>query len=182
MSQTRNHASIVTFAAALIVCGVTQAQDGPISGAGRAVKRGFQSAGQAVSGGVQKSKDGIHNMEVVSRVYSRLHWDKALTTASVEIEVQVGGIAVLTGAVPSEEAKAKALALTSETVGVNEVVDQLTVAPLTKPAKVTTGTPPTVVVPAPRPSSTIIVTPPPSTVVVPPNTKVIKSKSSDTPL
>ena len=145
------------------------------------MKRGFQTAGQAVSGSFQKTRDGVHNMEIVSRVYSRLHWDKALTGSNMEIEVQAGGVAVLTGAVPSEEAKVKALALTSETVGVNEVVDQLTIAAIAKPARVTPGTPPTVVVP-PTPSSTIIVTPPSSTVVVPPATKVIKSKPTDTPL
>ena len=116
--------------------------------AGRAVKRGFQTAGQAVSNGFQKTRTTVHNMEVVSRVYSRLHWDKALTSATMEIEVQAGGIAVLTGVVPSEEARTRALSLTSETVGVNEVVDRLTIAALTKPAPIVSGTSPTVVVPA----------------------------------
>ncbi len=103
--------------------GTAKAQQGPVgqgfNEAGRAVKRGFQTAGQAVSGGFQKTRTTVHNMEVVSRVYSRLHWDKALTSSNMEIEVQAGGIAILTGVVPSEEAKTKALTLTSETVGVN---------------------------------------------------------------
>jgi hyperosmotically inducible periplasmic protein len=154
------------------------AQQGPIgqgiNDAGRAVKRGFQTAGQAVSGSFQKTRTTVHNMEVVSRVYSRLHWDKALTSSSMEIEVQAGGVAILTGLVPTEEARTKALALTSETVGVNRVVDQLTVAAPGTPAPVVPGTPPTVV-----PSGTIIVTPPP-TVVVPPATP--KPRETDTPL
>ena len=107
------------------------AQQGPVgqglNDAGRAVKRGFQTAGQAVQGGFQKTRTGVHNMEVVSRVYSRLHWDKALTTSNMELEVQAGGVAILTGVVPDEAAKAKALTLTAETVGVIQVVDQLTV-------------------------------------------------------
>jgi len=107
-------------------------------------------------------------MEVVSRVYSRLHWDKALTTSNLEIEVQAGGIAILTGIVPNQAAKAKALALTAETVGVIQVVDQLTVGAIGSPAPVVPGTPP------------IIVTPPGSTVVPPPVQP--KPRETDTPL
>jgi hypothetical protein len=152
-----------------------QAQQGPIGqgleDAGRAVKRGFQSAGQAVSGSFQKTRTSVHNMEVVSRVYSRLHWDKALTTATMEIEVQAGGIAILTGIVPTEAAKTKALTLTAETVGVIQVVDQLTVGGSTTTAPV---------VPRPHPpitgtvTGTVIVTPPPATTP--------KPKEGDTPL
>lgn len=153
-----------------------QAQQGPIgqglNDAGRAVKRGFQSAGQAVSGSFQKTKTTVHNMEVVSRVYSRLHWDKALTGASVEIEVQAGGIAILTGIVPTEASKVKALALTAETVGVIQVVDQLNVAATTTPAPVVPGTPPAA-------SGTIIVTPPPGSSGIPP---VARPRDGDTPL
>jgi hyperosmotically inducible protein len=158
---------------------VASAQQGPISqgldNAGRAVKRGFQTAGQAVSGGFQKTRTSVHNMEVVSRVYSRLHWDKALTSSTMEIEVQAGGITILTGVVPTEAAKAKALMLTSETVGVVQVVDQLTVGAISSPAPVVPGTPPTVL-----PSGTIIVTPPPSSTVVPP--PATKPREGDTPL
>ena len=150
------------------------AQQGPVSqglnDAGRAVKRGFQTAGQAVSGGFQKTRTSVHNMEVVSRIYSRLHWDKALTSSTLEIEVQAGGIAYLTGIVPNEDAKTKALTLTAETVGVVRVVDQLTVAAVTTPAPVVPGTPPTAV-----PSGTIIVTPPPATTAP-------KPRETDTPL
>jgi hyperosmotically inducible periplasmic protein len=173
MINTRIRVSAFALATALIAwAGPAQAQQGPVgqglNEAGRAVKRGFQTAGQAVSNGFQKTKNTVHNMEVVSRVYSRLHWDKALTNATMEIEVQAGGIAILSGAVPSEEARTKALTLTSETVGVNQVVDHLTIAAITKPAPVVTGTPSTIV----SSPSTIIVTPPATT----------KPKDTDTPL
>jgi hypothetical protein len=148
------------------------AQQGPIGqglgDAGRAVKRGFQSAGQAVSGGFQKTRTTVHNMEVVSRIYSRLHWDKTLTGANLEIEVQAGGIAILTGIVPNEAAKTKALTLTAETVGVVQVVDQLAIGAATTPAPVVPGTPPT----------NIIVTPPPPTVIP----SATKTRETDTPL
>ena len=41
-------------------------------------------------------------MELASRIYSRLHWDKALTTSNIEVEVTNGGIATVTGVVPDE--------------------------------------------------------------------------------
>ena len=179
MTQINQRLMVASLAITFSALGSTaNAQQGPIgqglNDAGRAVKRGFQTAGQAVSGSFQKTRTSVHNMEVVSRVYSRLHWDKTLTSSTMEIEVQAGGVAILTGLVPNEEAKAKALTLTSETVGVNRVVDQLTVASIGAPAPVVPGTPPTVV-----PSGTIIVTPPP-TVVVPPASP--KPRETDTPL
>ena len=158
-----------------------QAQQGPVgqglNEAGRAVKRGLQTtgkavsgglqtAGQAVSGGFQKTRNTVHNMEVVSRVYSRLHWDKGLAGTNIEIEIQAGGVAILTGVVTSEETKTKALAITSDTVGVNQVVDRLTVVTPTRPAPIVSGAPPIIVsppvevvpppvpAPAPRPRDT----------------------------
>ena len=135
---------------------VTLAQQGAVGqgldNAGRSIKRGFQSAGSAVQGGFIRTKTSVHNMELVSRVYSRLHWDKALTTSNLELEVTDGGVATVTGVVPDDAAKAKALTLTSETVGVIQVVDQVVVTPPTPPirpgaAPIVPGTPPTVVTP-----------------------------------
>jgi hyperosmotically inducible protein len=171
--QYRLPAAILGSALATWGC-VALAQQGPVTqglnDAGRAVKRGFQTAGQAVSGGFQKTRTSVHNMEVVSRVYSRLHWDKALTTSTLELEVQAGGIAIVTGVVPDEAAKAKALALTAETVGVIQVVDQIAVGGLNRPAPVVPGT---------APASTIIVTPPGSTVRPAP---APRPRETDTPL
>ncbi len=131
-----------------------------LQNAGQAVKRGLQNAGQAIDGGLQtagnaiqgsfqKTRMSVHNMEVVSRVYSRLHWDKALTTATIELEVRAGGVAILSGVVPDEAAKARAIALTVETVGVVQVVDRLAVAPPGKPATVIEGSPAPVIVSPP---------------------------------
>jgi hyperosmotically inducible protein len=169
--------------ALLVWSGQAEAQQGPVgqglNEAGRAVKRGLQTAGQAVSGGLQtagqavsggfqKTKNAVQNMEVVSRVYSRLHWDKAMTGANLEIEIQAGGVAILTGVVPSEQAKTKALVLTAETVGVNQVVDRMTIAAVGRPAPIVPG------------ASAIIVTPPAE--VVPPPLPTPKPKETDIPL
>ncbi len=130
---------------------VAWAQQGPLDNAGRAVKRGFQSAGQAVQGGFQKTRTSVHNMELVSRVYSRLHWDKALTTSTLELEVRDGGVAVVTGVVPDAASKVKALTLTAETVGVFQVVDQVAVGlgpGRPSPAPIVPGNQPIVIPPA----------------------------------
>ena len=182
MKDLRYRLPSAMLGTALVAWGcVAWAQQGPVTqglnDAGRAVKRGFQTAGQAVSGGFQKTRTSVHNMEVVSRIYSRLHWDKTLTTSTLELEVQAGGIAIITGVVPDEAAKVKALALTSETVGVIQVVDQLTVGASNRAAPVVPGAAPVV---APAPSSTIIVTPPPGSTVRP--SPAPKPRETDTPL
>ncbi len=155
MTTTHHRLTLGTLATALMAwtC-VGWAQQGPVGqgldNAGRAVRRGFQGAGQAMQGGFIKTKTSVHNMEVVSRVYSRLHWDKALTTSNMELEVRDGGIAILTGVVPDAAAKAKALMLTSETVGVVQVVDQVAIgiAPgRPGPAPIVPGVQPVVIPP-----------------------------------
>ena len=136
--------------------------------AGRAVRRGFQTAGQAVRGGMNNARASVANMEVVNRVYSRLHWDKALATSTLEAEVRAGGVVVLTGVVPDKAAKSKALSLTADTVGVVQVVDQVAiVAPgtATAPAAIIPGTKPTVIETTP---TTIIETRPAEIITVPP--------------
>ena len=155
LKQIRSRVLVVGGLVAAWGC-VAWAQQGPvgqgINSAGRSIKRGFQSAGQAVQGGWAQTQTSVHNMEIVSRVYSRLHWDKALTTSNLELDVTNGGIATVTGVVPDAAAKAKALTLTSHTVGVIQVVDQVVVTPPTPPirpgaAPIVPGTPPTVITP-----------------------------------
>ncbi len=58
-----------------------------------------------------------------------MHWDKALNSSKVDIEVREGGHITLTGVVADAKAKAKAVELTRDTVGVTQVVDQLTITP-----------------------------------------------------
>jgi hyperosmotically inducible protein len=99
---------------------------------GRAIKRGVQGAGTSVRDGFARTRLSVQNMEVVSRVYSRIHWDKSLMAAMLELEVQAGGVAVLRGVVPDAAAKTKAVALAADTVGVTRVVDELSIAPPTR--------------------------------------------------
>jgi hyperosmotically inducible periplasmic protein len=79
--------------------------------------------------GYEKVRDSVRRMGVATRIYARLHWDKGLAGASVSIDVNRDGQAVLRGTVPSEKAKQKAESLTLDTVGVEHVANYLMVAP-----------------------------------------------------
>jgi len=93
---------------------------------GRKIKRGLDKAEGAVREGFHKTRDSVHSMGVAARVYGRLHWDKALTSSDLHVKVE-GGVATLSGSVPTAEAKTKAVTLAAETVGVTKVVDELTI-------------------------------------------------------
>jgi osmotically-inducible protein OsmY len=121
------------FAVALWLTGTAMAQDQPASGtvgekvdsAVQNLKKSAQDAGEALRQQYEKARTSIHNMGVSSRVYGRLHWDKALSGAKVDVDVRQDGVATLTGSVPDAIARAKAVELTRDTVGVTKVVDRL---------------------------------------------------------
>lgn len=69
----------------------------------------------------------VDRLGVRGRVYSRLHWDKALASQPIGIEANDNGVVVLTGRVKDENARKKAVQLTEDTIGVNQVVDRLEV-------------------------------------------------------
>jgi len=93
---------------------------------GRKIKRGLNRAEEAVRESFHKTRESVHSMGVAARVYGRLHWDKALESSTLNVKVEQG-VATLTGSVPTAEARTKAVNLTADTVGVNKVVDELTV-------------------------------------------------------
>jgi osmotically-inducible protein OsmY len=79
--------------------------------------------------GFERVRASVERMSVRARVYARLHWDKSLQNASLSIEVDGQGVALLKGSVPSSEAKATAGKLANDTVGVLRVVNELQVEP-----------------------------------------------------
>ncbi len=105
--------------------------------AGRSFKKGLEEAGDAIRGQFERARNSVHNMDVASRVYGRLHWDKTLTSSNIDLDVK-SGVATLRGAVPDSKAKVKALELAEDTVGITKVTDQLTIQP---PPQTTPDTP-----------------------------------------
>lgn len=130
MSMNRNRFVAAAAMAAALTGGLAaRAQQGGVAGR---VGEALDNTGRAIKNGVQgayaKTQMRINTMEVLDRVYSRLHWERTLTTSALDLEVQPGGMTTLRGAVPNARAKAKAVELARDTVGVTRVVDQLTVA------------------------------------------------------
>jgi hyperosmotically inducible protein len=106
-------------------------QDGPATKAGekldqvgRKIRKSLDRAESVVREGFHKTRESVHSMNVAARIYGRLHWDKALTTSNLNVKVEEG-VATISGMVPTAEARAKAVTLTAETVGVNRVVNEL---------------------------------------------------------
>ncbi len=108
-------------------------QEGPAAKAGekldqfgRKIRRSIDKAEGAVREGFHKTRESVHSMGVAARIYGRLHWDKALQTSNLNVKVEEG-VATISGSVPTAAARAKAVTLTAETVGVNKVINELTI-------------------------------------------------------
>lgn len=105
--------------------------DNPPAGTTERIKRGFGSAIDSVKESFSKVKGSASAMGVHARVYSRLHWDKSLYTADINTDVSREGLVTLRGSVADAKAKARAVDLARETVGVTGVTDELTIRPVT---------------------------------------------------
>jgi len=117
-------ACVVVFCTALTV-----GQQKDSDSLGDKVNRGLERAERKLRetwGDIQKA---THRMTVQGRVYARLYWDKSLADAPFQVETKDGGVVVLKGSVPSSEAKHRAVELAQSTVGVNDTVDELGIAP-----------------------------------------------------
>lgn len=103
-----------------------------VGGAVDSLKRGAVSAEEAIKNQYGRARDAVTKMGVEGRVYARLHWDKALVGSKVELSAPKVGVITLTGTVLDAKARAKAVELTTDTVGVTEVIDMLTVSSATE--------------------------------------------------
>jgi osmotically-inducible protein OsmY len=105
------------------------AEDGAAERIGEKIDRGLSEVSEKLKQGWAAVRTSVEKMGVEARVYSRLHWDKALENAPITIEVRNGKVVTLKGSVPDSAARAKAVALARDTVGVTSVDDQLAIAP-----------------------------------------------------
>jgi hyperosmotically inducible periplasmic protein len=136
-SGIRNLVVSSAFGAALISLAgwgfARQQQEGVVEKAGekidefgRAIRKGFENAGDSVREGFEKTRAVVHGMGVTPRVYTRLHWEKSLHSLQLLVKSE-GGAVTLKGNVPDETIRAKAVAITVDTFGVTKVIDQLNV-------------------------------------------------------
>ena len=104
-----------------------RAQDAEDETVGKKFERGVSRIGEELRKGWAEMRAAVDKLGVEGRVYGRLHWDKELTSATLDIQVLDDHAVVLRGSVPSEAAKTKAVRLTVDTVGVVRVIDELAV-------------------------------------------------------
>ena len=98
---------------------------------GETVDRGLTNIGNRLRKTWADFRKSVDELSVQGRVYGRLHWDKAIGAAPIEITVQNENIVTLSGSVPNEAARRTAVTLANDTIGVRQVVDRLTVAATT---------------------------------------------------
>ncbi len=123
-------ARLLGLAAVVFSCSLAISQQpGPAEKLGERIDRGLGQIGSELSEAWSDARRGVEKMGLQGRVYGRLHWDKVLAGASLDIVIRDANTVVLTGSVPSEIAKAKAEQLAADTTGVTNVVNQLAVAP-----------------------------------------------------
>jgi osmotically-inducible protein OsmY len=103
------------------------AGDGVGEQIGRKIDRGLNELTNELREGWNQAKRSLDQLGLQGRVYARLHWDKDLSTASLDLEIQDADVVVLKGTVPSAAAKEKAELLTRDTLGVRDVVNRLMV-------------------------------------------------------
>jgi len=105
------------------------AQEGVAERIGEKLDETARKVGGGLRQGWAEVRGSVNSLSVQGRVYGRLYWDKDLNQSAIEISVHDGGKVTLKGSVPDEAAKSKAGQLTVDTVGVNEVVNELAIAP-----------------------------------------------------
>jgi hyperosmotically inducible protein len=104
-----------------------QTQPGTAAQIGEKIDRGLSQIGAELSHAWADVRKSVEKMGVQGRVYGRLHWDKELEGANLEVAVRDNQIVVLSGHVATASAKVKAEQLARDTVGVTSVVNELVV-------------------------------------------------------
>jgi hyperosmotically inducible protein len=95
------------------------------------IKKGAASAEEAVREQYLRARSAVTKMGIEARVYARIHWEKALATSKVDLAAPKEGVIALNGTVVDERARAKAVELARDTIGVTQVIDNLTVQTVT---------------------------------------------------
>jgi hyperosmotically inducible protein len=139
--------SFALLTASMVASADCKAQ-GVVERAGEALDNAGRNIRRGVEGAVARGQAAAREMSVFERVYARIHWDKKLTDAVIELEVQSDGTTTLRGAVADAAAKKRAVILARDTVGVTTVVDELSIADAARvipasPTKPTRVAPPT---------------------------------------
>ncbi len=153
--------------AVVVIAQASRANQGPIQRAGQAIDNAGKNIRRGVETGVARGQITAQERELLGRVTQRIKWDKQLVSSTLQLVVQADGTVSLRGSVMDEAAKARAVDLVENTVGVTAVVDELAVV---KDVKVIQARPARVIETVP---TRVIEVPAESRIIVPAETKVI---------
>ena len=103
------------------------AQDGPLRRVGRALDNTGKNIRGRIETEVARGQITAQEREVLHRVARRIEWDKKLAGSALQLEARPGGVMVVRGSVADEAAKARAIDMVENTVGVTSVVVELAV-------------------------------------------------------
>ena len=120
-------ATSAAFLSLALVASASNAQDGPLRRAGRALDQTGKNIRANVETEVARGQINAQERDVLNRVGKRIDWDKQLARSTLRLEVQAGGVVILQGSVLSPAAKLRVVDLTENTTGVTSVVDQLAI-------------------------------------------------------
>jgi osmotically-inducible protein OsmY len=109
-------------------------EEGAAETIGERIDRGLERLTEKAREAWAKARKQVDELGVQGRVYGRLRWDKALADQPIDVDVeQKSGdeqsTVILTGRVPDERARKKAIELAQDTVGVRDVIDRLQIEP-----------------------------------------------------
>jgi len=113
---------LLTAVPAIAQLGVAERAGEALDNAGRSIRRGVETA-------IERGRAPIIDRQLLTRVFSRVQWDKVLVGSTLDLEVRDEGTVILRGAVLTPEARDRALLLAKDTIGVTRVIDELTVLP-----------------------------------------------------
>jgi hypothetical protein len=119
---------VATAFAATLVTTAAFSQDGPLNRVGRALDNAGKNIRYRVESEVARGQVVSEEREVLGRVLRRIEWDKPMQGSALRLEGRPDGVVVLRGSVLTDEAKARAVDLATNTVGVTTVVDEIAVA------------------------------------------------------
>jgi hyperosmotically inducible protein len=112
--MTKNRAILVVVAACTLA-----------ASAGCAASR---NTGEGAGNLVRSAGDKVEDSTITFNVKTALIRDKVVDAGDINVDTD-DGIVTLTGAVPTEQARVRALTLARQASGVRGVVDRITVAP-----------------------------------------------------
>lgn len=152
---------VLAFSAPVHAQGIAARAGDALDNAGRTVRNTVESA-------IGQARAATHEQELLARVYSRIRWDKYLAGSSLEIQTQADGTAILKGSTSDKVRKERAVALARDTVGINRVVDEISVSPSVTIAPPVPPTPATATAVITKPARVIVSTPSTTVITTPP--------------